>query len=130
MSRKFYKENIAVLPSIAFALEQPEGFTEITETQEIKRLYILQYSYRIEDGKEYVQDFTADTYIKVINGIYTDQEAFQLEAHIKELYQELNNGCWLTAQNTNTNLEIIGIYTQELKDEIQAKLNLYILENY
>jgi hypothetical protein len=130
MSRKFYKENIAVLPSIAFELEQPEGFTEITETQEIKRLYILQYSYRIEDGKEYVQDFTADTYIKVINGIYTDQEAFQLEAHIKELYQELNNGCWLTAQNTNTNLEIIGIYTQELKDEIQAKLNLYVLENY
>ena len=130
MSRKFYKENIAVLPSIVFALEQPEGFAEITDTQEIKRLYILQYSYRIEDGKEYVQDFTAETYIKVLNGIYTDQEAFQLEAHIKDLYQELNNGCWLTAKNTNANLELLGIYTQELKEEIQAKLDLYVLENY
>jgi len=130
MSRKFYKENIAVLPSIVFALEQPEGFQEITDTQEIKRLYILQYSYRIEDGQEYVQDFTAETYIKVLNGIYSDQEAFQLEAHIKELYQELNNGCWLTAQNTNASLELLGIYDQILKDEIQEKLDLYVSENY
>ena len=128
--RKFYKEDNEPIPAIKFELSQPVGFTEITNQAEIKELYLRQYQYRILDGQEYVQDFTANTYIKVINGIYTDQEAFQLEGHIKELYQELNNGCWLTAQNTNTNLELLGIYDQILKDEIQEKLDLYVSENY
>ena len=130
MPRKFYKKNNEAIPAIKFQLSQPVGFTEITDQEEIKELYLRQYQYRILDGQEYVQDFTANTYIKVINGIYTDQEAFQLESHIKDLYQELNNGWWLTAQNTNTNLELLGIYDQILKDEIQEKLDLYVSENY
>ncbi len=130
MPRKFYTEDNEAIPAIKFELTQPIGFTEITDSAEIKELYLRQYQYRILDGQEYVQDFTADTYIKVINGIYTDVEAFQLEAHIKDLYQELNNGWWLTAQNTNTNLELLGIYDQILKDEIQAKFDLYVSENY
>jgi len=130
MPRKFYKEDNEAIPAIKFELSQPIGFTEITNQAEIKELYLRQYQYRILDGQEYVQDFTANTYIKVINGIYTDQEAFQLEAHIKDLYQELNNGWWLTAQNTNTNLALLGIYNQILKDEIQAKFDLYVSENY
>ena len=130
MPRKFYKEDNEAIPAIKFELSQPVVFTEITDQAEIKELYLRQYQYRILDGQEYVQDFTADTYIKVINGIYTDVEAFQLEAHIKDLYQELNNGWWLTAQNTNTNLALLGIYNQILKDEIQAKFDLYVSENY
>jgi len=130
MPRKFYKEDNQALPAIKFELSKPIGYTEISDPSEIKTLYIQQYQYRISDGQEYFQDFTAETYIKVLNGIYTDVEAFQLEAHIKELYQELNNGCWLTAQNTNTNLELLGIYDQILKDEIQAKIDLYVSENY
>ena len=128
--RKFYKEDNEPIPAIKFELSQPVGFTEITDQAEIKELYLRQYQYRILDCQEYVQDFTANTYIKVINGIYTDQEAFQLESHIKDLYQELNNGWWLTAQNTNTNLELLGIYDPTLKDEIQAKFDLYVSENY
>ena len=130
MPRKFYKENGELIPSIAFELDAPVGFTEITEQEEIKTLYILQYQYRIADGKKFVLDFTADIYIDVLNGVYSDIEAFQLEAHIKELYNELNNGLWLTAKNTNTNLEVLGVYTQELKDEIQAILDSYVFENY
>ena len=130
MPRKFYKEDNEAIPAIKFELTQPVDFTEITDQAEIKELYLRQYQYRILDGQVYVQDFTADTYIKVINGIYTDQEAFQLEAHIKDLYQELNNGCWLSAQNTNTNLALLGIYDQILKDEIQLKLDTYVSENY
>ena len=128
--RKFYKEDNEAIPAIKFELTQPSGFTEITDQAEIKDLYLRQYQYRISDGQEYVQDFTADTYIEVINGIYTDQEAFQLESHIKDLYQELNNGWWLTAQNTNANLPLLGIYDQILKDQIQLKLDTYVSENY
>jgi hypothetical protein len=130
MPRKFYKEDGEQIPAIVFELDAPVGFTEITEQEEIKTLYILQYQYRIADGKKFVLDFTADVYIDVLNGLYSEMEAFQLEAHIKELYNELNNGLWLTAKNTNSNLEILGIYTQQLKDEIQATLDAYVFENY
>lgn len=130
MPRKFYKEDGEQIPAIVFELDAPVGFTEITEQEEIKTLYILQYQYRIADGKKFVLDFTADIYIDVLNGVYSEIEAFQLEAHIKELYSELNNGLWLTAKNTNSNLEILGIYTQQLKDEIQATLDAYVFENY
>jgi hypothetical protein len=130
MPRKFYKENGEQIPAIVFELDAPVGFTEITEQDEIKTLYILQYQYRIQDGQKFVLDFTADVYIDVLNGVYSDIEAFELEAHIKELYNELNNGLWLTAKNTNSNLEVLGVYTQELKDEIQAILDAYVFANY
>ena len=130
MPRKFYKENGEQIPAIVFELDAPVGFTEITDTAEIKTLYLEQYQLRIEDGKSYVIDFTTDVYINVLNGVYSDIEAFELESHIKELYSELNNGLWLTAKNTNTNLPLLGIYDQILKDEIQAILDSYVFENY
>ena len=130
MPRKFYKENGEALPAIVFELEQPAGFTEITDPAEIKELYLTQYLLRIDDGKNFVLNFTADMYINVINGVYTDVEVFALENHIKNIYDELNNGFWLTAQNTNQNLSLSGIYTQTLKDEIQLTLDNYVNANY
>jgi len=130
MARNFYKENIDELPAIVFELSAPAGFTEITEAAEIKQLYLLQYQKRISDGKFFVLDFTADMYINVLNGVYTEPEVFELENHIKDIYEQLNNGFWLTAQNTNQNLPLLGIYTDQLKTEIQNILDTYVSENY
>ena len=103
MARKFYKEDNQAIPAILFENEQPLGFTLITDSAEIKELYLTQYLLRIEDGKSFVLNFTADMYINVINSVYTSTEVFALENHIKNLYDELNNGWWLSAQNTNQN---------------------------
>jgi len=130
MSRKFYKENNEAIPAIKFELSAPAGFTEITEPAEIKQLYLLQYQTRISDGKYFVLDFTADMYINVLNGVYNEPEVFELENHIKDIYEQLNNGFWLTAQNTNQNLPLLGIYTDQLKTDIQNILNTYVSENY
>ena len=130
MARKFYKENIENLPAIVFELSAPVGFTEITDSAEIKQLYLLQYQKRISDGKYFVLDFTADMYINVLNGVYTEPEVFELENHIKDIYDQLNNGFWLTAQNTNQNLALLGIYTDQLKTDIQIILDTYVSENY
>lgn len=130
MARKFYKENIEVLPAISFELSAPVGFTEITDPAEIKQLYLLQYQKRISDGKFFVLDFTADMYINVLNGVYSEAQVFQLENHIKDIYDQLNNGFWLTAQNTNQDLSLLGIYTDQLKTDIQIILNTYVSENY
>ena len=130
MFRKFYREDNEPIPSIVFELEQPIGFTEIIDTVEIKQLNIKQYNSRIIDGNAYVIDFTADRYIDVITNVHTIEEVFALENHIKDLYVELNNGRWLTAQNTNINLPLMGIYDQIMKDSIQTILDTYISENY
>jgi len=130
MSRKFYKENIEILPAIIFELSAPVGFTEITDPAEIKQLYLLKYQTRINDGKSFVLDFTADMYINVINGVYTSLQVFELENHIKDIYDQLNNGFWLTAQNTNQNLSLLGIYTDQMKNDIQNILDTYVSDNY
>ena len=130
MARKFYKEDGEVIPAIQFVETQPAGYTEITDAAEIKRLYLVQYSYRMNDGKDYVVSFTTDRYIDILNGTYTEVEVFALEDHIKDLYSDLNNGWWLSAQNTNSGLSLSGIYDQTMKDEIQGIIDTYVTNNY
>ncbi len=130
MARKFYKENNEAIPAIKFENSLPTGFTEITDETEIKRLYKIQYGYRISDGKNFVLDFTTDKYVDVLNGTYTEAEVFALENHIKDLYDQLNNGWWLTAQNTNSVLILDGIYNQAMKDSIQTVIDEYVTNNY
>ena len=83
MPRQFYKENGQQIPAILFVNEAPERFTLITDPAEIKELYLGQYGQRIDDGKNWVLNFTADMYINVLNAVYTDLEVFALENHIK-----------------------------------------------
>ena len=130
MARKFYKEENELIPAIKFALTTPVGFTEITDVEEIKKLYLNKYINRIEGGKKYVLDFIVNIYIEILNGVYTDTEVFELESYLGELCGQLNNGCWLTAKNTNTNLSLSGIYTQTIKDEIQLEIDNYIDNEY
>ncbi len=130
MARKFYKEDNQAIPAIVFENVQPLGFTLITDAAEIKALYLTQYQLRIDDGQSWVLDFTADRYIDVLNEVYTTAQVFELENHIKNLYDELNNGWWLSAQNTNQNLTLSGIYDQTMKDQIQAILDTYVTDNY
>ena len=132
MARKFYKQDTqaTINPPIVFELTLPSGFILITDADEIRRLYKIQYTYRISDGKEYVLDYTTLRYIDVLNGVYTENEVFDLESHLKNLYDDLNNGWWLTAQNTNANLSLSGIYSQAMKDSIQAIIDAYVTSNY
>ena len=130
MHRKFYKEDNDPIPAIKFALSKPAGFTEITDESEIKSLYLKQYQTRISDGQTCAQNFIVELYIQVINGTYSEQEAFDVELHTKNLYLDINSGWWLTAQNTNLNLPLSGIYDQVLKDEIQGLIDNYIQNNY
>jgi hypothetical protein len=130
MARKFYKEDGESIPAIAFENAAPTGFTEITDPVEIKRLYVIEYNKRQTDGQQFVIDFTADLYIDILNGVYTEAEAFALESHIGKIYADLNNGWWLTAQNENQSLSLSGIYTQTMKDDIQSILDNYVNDNY
>ena len=130
MARKFYKENNEALPAIAYELTAPADFTEITDSNELKALFNKKYKERTQDGQDYYNNFRSDLYIDITNGTITDAEAFALEAHIKPVSDNLLTGNWLTAQNSNTNLTLSGIYDQTMKDEIQADIDNYIANNY
>ena len=130
MARKFYKEDNSLIPAIVYELTQPLGYTQITNSEELKRLYIGLYNQRGQDGVDYFDDFRASIMMDIIAGTYTEIEVFNLETHIKNLQDEVILGNWLTAQNTNSNLALSGIYDQAMKDEIQTYIDDYVLNNY
>lgn len=128
--RKFYIENNEILPAIAFEDVAPVGFSEITDQEELKRLYAFKYKERMKDGGEYYNDFRSQLYLDIVNGTITEQQAFDLEVHIKTVSDNLLTGNWLTAQNANSTLTLSGIYDQPMKDSIQNDLDNYVNLNY
>ncbi|NIO45018.1 MAG: hypothetical protein GTO02_16625 [Candidatus Dadabacteria bacterium] len=130
MARKFYIEDNEAIPSIVFDLNAPLGFTEIIDANKLKELYKNKYNERTKDGQEYYNSFRTDLYLDIVNGSITETDAFLLEQHIKQLSDNLMTGNWLTAQNTNQNLTLSGIYDQAMKDEIQNYIDTYITNNY
>lgn len=130
MARSFYKEDNQAIPAIVYELTQPSGYTQITDSEELKRLYIGLYNQRHQDGISYFDDFRANIMMDIIAGTYTALDAFNLENHIKYLQDEIILGNWLTAQNINSNLALSGIYDQTMKDEIQTYIDVYVTNNY
>jgi hypothetical protein len=130
MARNFYIELNEAIPAIAYEVVAPSGFIEITDQQKLKELYIKKYNERTADGQDYYNNFRSELFLDIINGAITENDAFLLEQHIKTLADNLLTGNWLTAQNTNANLTLSGIYTQAMKDELQTDIDNYINLNY
>jgi len=130
MSRNFYKEDNEEIPAIVYELLKPNNFTQITDLNELKNLYIGLYKQREIDGINYFEEFRAGLMMDVISGNYTGSEVFELENHINNLQYELIKGNWLTGQITISNLSLLGIFTQVMKDEIKLKIDSYVSENY
>ena len=130
MYRNFNKENNEKTPAIAYELNCPIGFVKITDNEQIKTLFISKYKERKEDGITYISDFASTRYIEILTGKYTSFEVFALEAHLKNVHNDLNNGWWLTANQNNLILPLSGIYDNEMKDIISLAINEYIIKNY
>jgi len=130
MTKKFYEEDNAVNPRMLFVSSQPVGYTEITDPGRLKYLYKVKYLSRKSDGRDYIASFTADRYLDIMNNVYTSAEVFDLEIHLKDVTEEINLGWWLTAQNTNANLALSGIYDQAMKDSIQTSIDTYVTKKY
>ena len=130
MSRKFYKENSGSIPAISYSLSQPTGYTEVTDNDELKLLYIGMYKDRENDGMDLFEDFRAGLMISIINGLNVVADVVALELHLKILQKELMEGNWLTAQNYINTLTLSGIYDQAMKDELKTIIDDYINNNY
>ena len=130
MARAFYKEDGEAIPAIQYVDGQPVGYTLVTDVDELRDLYIMQYRQRETDGKDWFEQFRADLMMDIIAGTYTPSEVFNLEQHLKSLTENIIAGSWLTAQSISTNLPLSGIYDQPMKDEMQLYIDTYVTNNY
>ena len=130
MARKFYSEDAEGGNAIKYVETQPAGFTKITSSDELINLHKRLYAQRKLDGHDYENEYMAKIYLKIIDGTHTPAEVFLLESHVSTLMHDVEVGSWMTAQSTNLNLPLEGIYDQAMKDDIQAYLDTYVSENY
>ena len=130
MPRKFYIQNIVIAPSIVFENEAPEGYTEVTNYEERKRLHSKRYKENESDGVEYVFEYTAELYLDIIDGNITPLDVFLFEQHVRDVLNQIKGGHWLTAQASNISLSLSGIYDQARKDSIQIDIDNHIKDNY
>jgi len=130
MAKRYYKEYNQGIPAICFEEEQPEGFLPITDYYERVKLHASRYFRLQEDGLAYFHEFQAKMYINILDGVYTAEEVLALQAHLKTVSDELKEGSWLTAQMTLPAMPLSGVFDQAMKDEIQADIDQYVLDNY
>ena len=130
MARKYYIEDNQAIPAIAFEESAPVGFTEITDNAELLKLHSKRYENNRNDGVEYYNEFQADLYLKIQDATYTVAEVVALEAHLKDVADEIKAGSWLTAQNTIGGVALSGIFDQVMKDSITADIDNYVIDKY
>jgi len=130
MARAFYKEDGEAIPAVKYVVGQPVGYTLVSDTNELRDLYIMQYRQRETDGKDWLEQFRADLMMDIISTTYTPTEVFLLEQHLKSLTENIIAGNWLTAQSISTSLPLSGIYDQTMKDEMQLHIDTYVTNNY
>lgn len=88
------------------------------------------YNQRKADGYTFYNNFRARLYLKYDAQEITISEATECENHLRNISDSLNSGNWLTAQVELPLRALLGIFTQELKDEIQAGIDAYVAGNY
>ena len=130
MARKYYIEDNEAIPAIVFEETAPVGFTEITDSAKLLELHSKRYEKNRTDGVDYYNEFQADLYLKIQNATYTVAEVVALEAHLKDVADEIKAGSWLTAQNSIGGVALSGIFDQTMKDSITADINNYVNDNY
>lgn len=130
MARKYYIEDGVAIPAIKFENSQPAGFTEVTDADQLLDLTQKTYKQRERDGRNYYNQFRSGIYLDIVNGSITDQQAFDLESHMKEVSANLQNGNWVTAQSLCSALSLSGIFDQPLKDSLLSDFSDYIAANY
>jgi hypothetical protein len=133
MSHLFYKQDNVIAPSIIFLHfgdDPPTGYSLITEASMIKDLHVKRFERLQKDGIDYSFSYIAQIYMDTVNQDITKQESFDFWHHTFFIFTQLRDGQWELAQNTNTNLNLSGIYDQTRKDLIQVDLDKYVDNNY
>lgn len=137
MGKKFYKEDNEAIPSVVFAESQPNGFSEITDAQELNDLF----RYRLRDmkkaGIEFVEVFSIETFgEKYRDDELTAENIDYILNKVNRVLCYLSNGfleqaLYYVSYNigpTVTAEDIMQGYTQEIHDKLENDLNTLLLD--
>ena len=92
--------------------------------------YMNSYAAKEKDGHDYYNKKRSELVIKIVNGVITSEEAFQIDTKLKNVKDSLRSGDWITA-NSYLSIEAVeGAFTQALKDEFAGEIGEYITNNY
>lgn len=130
MAKKYYIENIEVLPAIVYAIECPEGYTEIEDQAKLLELTKKDYLIKEKDGQDFYNTFRSRLMMAIRAGEILASDAFAIETYLSSVKDNLISGNWLTAQYICEGLAYQGIFDEALKTEILTGITNYINNNY
>jgi len=113
-----------------FRRDIKNNYTNPDPNDKEKKNIKKEYEKREIDGKDYYNDFRSRLYILYKNGDITALQAFEVEDHLKDVVESLITGNWLSAQSQLTGKTLLGVFDQDLKDEVMTGINAYLAENY
>jgi hypothetical protein len=128
--KQYYIEDNESMPSIVYCEGQPEGFSLITDAAKLLDLTMKDYEKKEKDGQDFYNGFRSKLLLAIRGGGVAPTDAFTVESYLSGVKNNLITGNWMTAQYINSILPLSGIYTQTLKDEIQAGIDAYVSQNY
>lgn len=134
MAKKFYKEDDLEGYAIKYADAKPNGFSEITDQDELSILYLKHNNKLKEDGKEYTANFKVVRFgMNYRDGILSDSNVDYLYTKLTQVILRLEDGNWdstLYFMNNHLNIitqeDIDNGYTQEVNDNIINDINEYL----
>jgi len=134
MAKKFYKEDNEAIPAIRFELTNPTGFTEITDTEELDKLYISRLRNMKRLGVAYLENFSIKKFGGGLrDGTLTPQNIDYTLIRLSHVTMCITNGFLEQAIYHMGNdfgvinqADIDNGYTQEIHNEIVNDLTNYI----
>jgi len=88
------------------------------------------YNQKIIDGTNYYRLKRASLVYDISSGTKTEQEVFEIDYKTKDMKQALISGDWKSAKWYLETIEVIGSFTQQVKDNFMVDINDYISNNY
>jgi len=130
MSKKFYIKTETAPQAICFCEGPMSGYTEVTDSNKLKALYIKKYNERAQDGHNFFDDIRAQAGLDVASGTLSASDAFFIEGKLAETKTHVINGDWLTAQYYIYLVTVEGALTQAFYDNIKGYIDNYVTNNY
>lgn len=116
--RKFYREIDPLGHAVLYAENQPQGFAEVTDPDDLRVLNKKLQNKRTHKGIELFEDIRIDLLLDFNNGIIDNEQVFFIAEKLTNAKSYLITGDWLMTIKALQDTIIEGAYTQARHDEI------------
>jgi hypothetical protein len=113
-----YKQDWKLITPILYIVDETEKAIQDT------------YYIRESDGIVFYRHMRANLLKSVLMGLYTDDEADEIDVKVEKAIGKILTGDWKSAYRRLTEVPVEGAFTQEYKDYLLHDIGAYISDNY